>query len=107
MVAVRLDAPDPLPTLPAAVEVAAYRITTEALTNVARHSAARGAVVSLRCQDALVVEVLDDGGLGGPWRPGVGLNGMRERAAELGGSFEAGPCATGGRVYVSLPLDAA
>jgi signal transduction histidine kinase len=110
-ITVRLQAPDELPALPAAVEVAAYRIATEALTNVARHAAAGCAVVEVRCAETLVVEVTDDGGSGAgssaPWAPGVGLTGMRERASELGGLFEAGPSAGGGRVYVSIPLDAA
>jgi signal transduction histidine kinase len=106
-IAVRLDAPEALPVLPAAVEVAAYRIATEALTNIARHASARSAVVEVRCADALVVEVTDDGRSDEGWSPGVGLTGMRERASELGGRFEAGPCAGGGRVFVSIPLDAA
>ncbi|TWP50410.1 two-component sensor histidine kinase [Lentzea tibetensis] len=101
---VRLDVPDEVPALPAAVEVAAYRIATEALTNVVRHSGASGAVLRLRCTDDLDVEITDDGPLNGPWHPGVGLNTMRERAAELGGRFDAGPSPTGGRVHVSLPL---
>lgn len=104
---VRLHAPDELPALPAAVEVAAYRIATEALTNVARHAAAGRAVVAIHCADALVVEVTDDGRRAEAWTPGVGLTGMRERASELGGRFEAGPGTDGGRVFVSLPLDAA
>jgi len=103
-VRVRLDAPEQLPLLPAAIEVAAYRIATEALTNVVRHSGATAAVLQLRCTDTLNVEVIDDGPPNGPWHPGVGLQAMRERAAELGGRFEAGPSASGGRVFVSLPL---
>lgn len=106
-IVVRLEAPASLPSLPAAVEVAAYRIATEALTNIARHAGAQSAVVDVRCADALVVEVTDDGRSDGSWTPGVGLIGMRERASELGGHFEAGPRAAGGRVFVSIPLDAA
>lgn len=101
---VRLDAPDRAPILPAATEVAAYRIATEALTNVIRHSQASTAVLRLRWDESLDVEVIDDGAPNGAWQPGVGLQAMRERAAELGGTFEAGPSATGGRVYASLPL---
>ncbi|MEZ0580046.1 sensor histidine kinase [Nocardioides sp. MH1] len=104
---VRLDVPDTLPALPAAVEVAAFRIATEALTNVARHAGASGAVLRLECDGRLDLAVLDDGDVTEPWSPGVGLAGMRERAVELGGHFEAGPCSSGGRVFVSLPLDAA
>lgn len=104
---VHLEMPDRLPALPAAVEVAMYRIATEALTNVARHAGARGAVLSLRCDTTLDLEVRDDGPADAPWVPEVGLSGMRDRAAEVGGAFEAGPSATGGRVFVSIPLDAA
>jgi two-component system, NarL family, sensor kinase len=106
-VRVMLDAPGEFPALPAAVEVAAYRIATEALTNVVRHSKASSAVLSLHCGPALVVEVSDDGPPNGAWRPGVGLQAMRERTAELGGRFEAGPSAAGGRVRASFPLEIA
>jgi signal transduction histidine kinase len=84
--------------------VAAYRIATEALTNVVRHSSGSAVVVALRYGDSLDVEVLDDGTPNGAWKPGVGLQSMRERAAELGGRFEAGPSPSGGRVYARLPL---
>ena len=104
---VRLVAPDDLPPLPAAVEVAAYRIATEALTNVARHAAATAAEVRLRCNGVLDIEVTDDGGPAGEWVPGVGLASMRERADEVGGTVEAGPCDRGGRVHASFPLGAA
>ncbi len=57
----RLDVPAEVPALPAAVEVAAYRVATEALTNVARHARADGAVVRLRYSDRLEVSVSDDG----------------------------------------------
>jgi two-component system NarL family sensor kinase len=93
-----------LPALPAALEVAAYRIATEALTNVVRHSRATVAVLALRCGSDLEIEVTDDGPPNGAWKPGVGLQAMRERAAELGGQFEAGPSASGGRVRASFPL---
>jgi two-component system NarL family sensor kinase len=95
-----------LPTLPAALEVAAYRIATEALTNVVRHSRATSAVLALRCGSDLEIEVTDDGPPNGAWRPGVGLQAMRERAAELGGKFEAGPTPQGGRVRARFPLAA-
>lgn len=101
---IRLDVPDEVPVLPAAVEVAAYRIATEALTNVVRHSTASTAVLRLRCGPDLDLEIADDGTPNGPWRPGVGLHAMRERAAELGGEFDAGPSPDGGRVHVSLPV---
>jgi two-component system, NarL family, sensor kinase len=103
-VAVDVTAPEEFPDLPAAVEVAAYRIVTEALTNVARHSTSASASVRLDpTADGLHLEVTDHG-RGGAWRPGVGLSSMRERAAELGGTLEAGPGPSGGRVAALLPL---
>jgi signal transduction histidine kinase len=102
---VTIDAPEELPELPAAVEVAAYRIAVEGLTNVARHSTAGTAQVRLAVTDgALRVEVLDDGTSEGAWHPGVGLAAMAERAAEVGGVCEAGPAPRGGRVSALLPL---
>ena len=101
---VRLDVPEEVPTLPAAIEVATYRIATEALTNVVRHSQATGATVRLRCNERLELSITDDGPPNGAWAPGVGLDAMRERAAELGGSFQAGPTPTGGQVVASFPL---
>lgn len=103
-VQVRLDAPEEVPALPAAIEVATYRIATEALTNVVRHSKATGAVVRLHCDQRLELSITDDGPPNGAWAPGVGLSAMRERAAELGGSFQAGPTPTGGNVVASFPL---
>jgi two-component system, NarL family, sensor kinase len=110
-VAVLMDVPDGLPALPAAVEVAAYRIITEAMTNAARHAGASRIEVRLTLagQAGLRIEVVDDGA--GPargWEPGFGLTSMQERAAELGGSCQAGPCpAGGGRVLALLPLGVA
>jgi len=104
-VAVDVSAPAVFPDLPAAVEVAAYRIVTEALTNVARHSASPSASVRLQpAADGLHLEVTDHGSRNGAWRPGVGMASMRERATELGGSLEAGPGPSGGRVSALLPL---
>ncbi|MEV6417959.1 histidine kinase [Kribbella sp. NPDC051718] len=98
-------AADGLPPLPAALEVAAYRIATEALTNVVRHSRATTAVLTLHCGSSLEVLVTDDGPPNGAWRPGVGLVAMRERAAELGGTFKAGPTPTGGQVHATFPME--
>ena len=85
---VSVEAPEALPTLPAAVETAAYRIATEALTNSARHSGSDTASLRLRVVDGgLSVSVRDGGRNGHPWTPGVGLTSMRERAAEVGGSL--------------------
>lgn len=104
-VAVDVSAPSEFPDLPAAVEVAAYRIVTEALTNVARHSTSPSASVRLQpAADGLHLEVTDHGSRNGAWRPGVGMASMRERATELGGSLEAGPGPSGGRVSALLPL---
>ena len=103
-VAVDVTAPEEFPDLPAAVEVAAYRIVTEALTNVARHSTSASASVRLDpAADGLHLEVTDRG-RSGAWRAGVGLASMRERATELGGTLEAGPGPGGGRVAALLPL---
>jgi two-component system, NarL family, sensor kinase len=104
---VTVDAPDALPALPAAVEVAAYRIGTEALTNVARHARARTVRVHLAVDSAVRLSIVDDGTPDGPWTPGVGLTSIRERAAELGGSCAAGPTPEGGRVSAVLPLSSA
>ena len=102
---ITLDA-GPLTELPAAVEVASFRIATEAVNNVCRHSGARTCQVRLRIEAGrqLLVEVADDGAGGPPWPPGVGLLAMRERAAELGGSLTAGPGPHGGLVRACFPL---
>lgn len=102
-----LDVEEPLPSLGAAVEVTAYRIVVEALTNAARHAGARECRVCLRCSgSSLLVEVIDDGGPGDPWVPGVGMTSMRERAELLGGTFAASTDSHGGRVCVLLPVSA-
>lgn len=103
-VPVTLDAPSALPALPAAVEIAAYRIVTEAVTNVTRHAAASACVVSIACAELLTLEISDNGGAGRTWTPGVGLTSMRERTTALGGTWHAGPTGDGGRVLVELPL---
>ncbi len=102
---VTVEAPEALGDLPAAVEVAAYRIVTEALTNVTRHSSAASAVVTLGRDGAdLHVAVHDDGlNAGHGWQPGVGLTSIRERAAELGGRCTIELDRTGGRIDVRLP----
>jgi signal transduction histidine kinase len=85
---VLLDVPEQLPPLPAAVEVAAFRLAQEALTNVLRHAQARRCTIRLAYIEgrALALEIVDDGiGLPAQRQAGVGLHTMRERAAELGG----------------------
>lgn len=108
---IMFDAPDDLPPLPAAVEVAAYRICLEAVTNVMRHAQARNCRVALLLVEntgrrTLSVEIVDDGiGVGRDQRAGVGLTSMRERATELGGTCSithASPAGT--RVLATLPL---
>ena len=103
---VQVDAPEHLPPLPAAVEVAAYRIVLEALANVARHSQAHTCRVPLQADGALEVDVSDDGvGLASERHTGVGLLSMRERAAELGGTCLIESTSAGGvHVMARLPL---
>jgi signal transduction histidine kinase len=103
---------DDIGTVPAIVEVAAYRIACEALTNVARHSRARHCTVDVRrdaAKRALRVEIADDGigiaTIGGRPAAGLGLGSMRERAAELGGTFVVDSRPRGGtRVIAVLPM---
>ncbi|MBU2666460.1 hypothetical protein KOI35_23420 [Actinoplanes bogorensis] len=113
--AARLKAPgltvtvtgDDLDRLPAAVEVAAYRIASEALTNVARHAAATTAHVTLTRRDgALEIVVTDDGvGIPAGTPSGVGLVSLRERAAELGGDCRIEcPDSRGTVVRARLPM---
>jgi signal transduction histidine kinase len=84
-----VDVPSVLPVLPTEVEVAAYRVAQEALTNVVRHAGAAICRVSVEHDDGtLILEVADDGsGLTSPRTGGAGLPGMAERAAELGGDL--------------------
>lgn len=104
--AIAVEAAEGLRLLPAAVEVAVLRITGEALTNVARHAEATACVVRLSCDDALYLDVEDNGvGIGSSTRSGVGLASMRERATELGGMFSVTSRPGGGtHVRVELPL---
>jgi signal transduction histidine kinase len=105
---ITLDAPADLPPLPAAIEVAVYRIISEALTNVGRHARAQRCHIRLALAGGLELEVRDDGqGLSESQRPGVGLRSMHERAEELGGTCVIEPAMGGGtRVWARLPLDA-
>jgi two-component system NarL family sensor kinase len=102
---VELDLPETLPELPAAIEVALYRIGSEALSNVDRHAAARHVRLALEVMPAEVrLRVADDGrGLPDPLVPGVGLAGMRERAEELRGTLTVAAGDPGTSVTVVLP----
>jgi signal transduction histidine kinase len=110
---VSVEASESLPPLSAAVEVAAYRIAQESLSNVSRHAEAHACTVYLAIEEAsvLCLEVRDDGrGIPDPQenaslRAGVGLTSMRERASELGGNLVVEPLPEGGtRVRARLPL---
>ena len=99
--------PEPLGDLPAAVEVAAYRIACEAITNVVRHAEAATCTTALELADAtLTVQVCDDGvGVRSVTRPGIGMTSMRERAEELGGTLDISRAGTAGtRVVARLPI---
>jgi signal transduction histidine kinase len=124
---VSVECGDPLPPLPAAVEVAAYFVAREAMNNAVRHSRGRNCLVRLRYADALEVDVTDDG-LGiattslieasarSPWQAdrdqkatssGVGLGSMTDRARELGGDCSIESIPSGGtRVHARLPVRA-
>jgi signal transduction histidine kinase len=104
-VTVRVDPPQP--ALPGSIDLSAYRIVQEGLTNALRHGRASSAAVVVRCDGRRVqVEVTDDGA--GPpagYRPGRGLLGIAERAAVFGGTAEHGRGDEGGfRIRAVLPL---
>jgi signal transduction histidine kinase len=86
------------------VDLAAYRIVQEALTNVTRHAAATAAVVRVRPEGEDVLVEVEDNGTGAAGEPGHGILGMRERVRALGGSLTTGPGPDGGfRVCARLP----
>jgi signal transduction histidine kinase len=107
-----LETAEPPVPLPPPVALAAYRIVQESLTNVVRHAGRVAATVRLR-QDGgyLYVDVVNDGAAAPAAfsdGTGAGLAGMRERAAVLGGTLDAGPRASGGfAVHARLPVAAA
>ena len=104
---VDLDIPEALPALPAAVEVAVYRISQEALVNVARHADAKHCQLRLSIRvGTLCLDISDDGkGIPVSHGIGVGLHAMHERASELGGSCITSQGASGGTlIQVRLPL---
>jgi signal transduction histidine kinase len=90
------------------VETAVYRITQEAMTNVVRHAGASHATIRIACAaQQICVVICDDGqGLSAQQQSGVGLQSMRERAAELNGSCTIEPRSEGGtKVVAQLPLE--
>jgi signal transduction histidine kinase len=97
--------PEPLPALTAAVEAAAYRIATEAITNIFRHARAQEGWVYIAIQAAGTLSlIVEDNGLGFPdsYRAGVGITVMRERATELGGTLTITPRPGGGTIVTAL-----
>jgi len=96
---------DELPPLTPAVELAAYRVSMEAVTNARRHSTATTVTVRLTAEDGvLVVAVADDGRPPSSFEAGAGIRSIHERAEELGGTAEAGPAPDGWRVVARFPL---
>jgi len=103
---VRIERNGEFPKLPAAVEVAAYRIVCEALTNISKHSQATECDVRLTFNVALQIDVRDNGiGLPQGTHSGVGMSSMRERAAELGGTFSIHSLASGVHISAQLPCE--
>lgn len=103
-----VTAPEPLPKLPAAVEVAVYRIASEAVHNVVKHAQASECQVSIEVGDGfLQLSVTDNGRyLPKDYQAGVGLNSMKERAAELGGALSIRPNEHDGACVVAqFPLE--
>ncbi|MDX6568142.1 MAG: two-component system, NarL family, sensor kinase, partial [Gaiellales bacterium] len=103
---VTIDADARFDELPAALEVAIYRIACEAITNASRHANATTCDVTLSYDGGLAVEVRDDGdGLPDALRAGIGMSSMRERASELGGTCSIASAEDGGTiVYARLPV---
>ncbi|AUI57729.1 sensor histidine kinase [Amycolatopsis sp. BJA-103] len=101
---------DESPALPAAIDLTAYRIAQEALTNAAKHAAGGRALLDIRAHGGiLTVEVRNDlrpgSGSGDDGGTGLGLLNMRERAAAVGGTLAAGPSGGGWLVRAELPLE--
>ena len=104
---VTFDVTEPMPPLPAAVEVAAYRIALEAFTNIVKHARATACQVLIKIENgSLLLEIADDGkGLPAEPHAGIGLHSMRERASELGGEFAVEKKSPGGTtIRVRLPI---
>jgi len=107
-VRIAFTAPENLPPLSAAIEVATFRIIEEALTNVVRHARAHQCQISMEIaeREDLLITITDDGrGLPDHYQAGVGIRSMRERAEELEGTFDIQTRPSGGtQVHVCLPL---
>ena len=105
---VQLVVPDVLPPLGAATEVALFRITEEAMTNIVKHAHATSAIVTLTSSNSTIHLCISDNGRGidGSVSGGIGLTSMRERAEELGGrlTISPGPDGSGTSVLASIPI---
>lgn len=102
-----VEAPDPMPPLPAAVEVAVYRIASEAVHNVLKHSQATVCAVRIEVHEGRLLLKVTDNGRGFPaeFNMGVGLRSMKERAVEVGGTFFVQPGSDGGLcITANLPI---
>ncbi len=101
-----VSGPSEMPLLPAAVEVATYRIALEAMTNVSKHAGATKCAVELSINGEIQLKVSDDGtGFSPSARHGVGMSSMRERAAEIGGELTVETGGGGTVVSAILPLE--
>ncbi|MGM1058862.1 sensor histidine kinase [Saccharothrix sp. Mg75] len=104
--AVRVSADDPLDGIESRVQSAAYRIISEALTNVAKHAKAGLCLIRLERTPDLRLTVADDGcGIPEGHNPGIGLASMRKRCEDLGGTFTIESSSRGTRIVALLPLD--
>jgi signal transduction histidine kinase len=103
---VNVDAPAQLPELPAAVEVVAYRVAVEALTNVARHAHTNQADLHLELADGRLLLSIHDGGdsSGEAWRPGIGIASMHDRVGQIGGTLIIDRGTDGTTVTTEIPL---
>ncbi len=107
-VRINVTAPEPMPKLPAAVEVAVYRIASEALHNVVKHAQATDCEVRIELDGGcLILKVIDNGKyLAGEIQAGVGLTSMKERAVELGGTLAIQPNEPSGTcVLARIPIE--
>lgn len=104
---IRYEVTEELPILPAAVDVAAFRIIEEALSNSIQHSQASLIIIRISASEDLELSIFDDGkGIPKDYHPGIGIISMRERALELGGSFQLdGITPKGTKITVRLPLE--